>query len=416
MCASPTPRRSTAEGLVGDHASQRACDFVRFEAARTRALDEGQPRAGRPSGPEIGSASGEPMGMHPLIELSEDREVRQAKGFRARAAELNGTDLEADYKAEVANAPRRHAESKKHLEQKNVRIPSGPQKGKDDRHLSLATAAFVAAGGPSPEMPNGDELTIIDALVPLRTAAPDKAKGDSDPNKGVDDIDLLGLLPDGRPAVVCVKYLAPDATRGGAGDTPLRALLRGLALAAIVDANKDEIGAEIEEKTGRTIDSEQAPALILAGAPRYWELCRKREAQKGAAWIREIERLGREISEQIGVEVFFVAWDLEGNPPWSYGENGPVLNEPFGFKAAWESGAGKLKPKPKAKKSAPTVEIIEADPSKPPRKYDMHESYDPGDTIEHPTLGTGVVQGVTGRGKISVRFGDEMKPLIHERP
>ncbi len=354
------------------------------------------------------------MGLHPLIELSDDREVRQAKGFRAVATELTGAKLEADYKAEVANAPRRDAEGKKHLGQKNVRIPSGPQKGKDDRHLALATNAFIAGGGASPEMPNGDELTIVDATVPLRTAAPDKDKGDADPNKGVDDIDLLGLLPDGRPAVVCIRYLAPDATRGGAGDTPLRALLRGLAQAAMVDANAEAFRAEIEEKTGRKT-GEEAPALILAGAPRYWELCRKREAQKGAAWIREMERLGREISEQIGVEVFFVAWDLDGNPPWSYGENGPVLDAPFGFKAAWESGAGKLKPKPKAKKAAPTVEIVEADPSKPPRPYNMRESYESGDTIEHPTLGTGVVQGITGRGKISVRFGEETKPLIHER-
>lgn len=354
------------------------------------------------------------MGLHPLIELSDDREVRQAKGFRARASELSGAELATSFEAEKKNAPKRHAENKKHLGQKNVRIPSGPQKGKDDRHLSLAVAAFAEAGGASPEMPNGDELTILDALVPLRTAAPDKTKGDSDPNKGVDDIDLLGLLPDGRPAVVCVRYLAPDATRGGAGDTPLRALLRGLALAAMVDANADALREEIAEKTGRTTDT-QAPALIIAGSPRYWELCRKREAQKGAAWIREVERLGREISEQIGVEVFFVAFDLEGDSPWSYGTDGPLLDAPYSFVAAWESGAGKLKPKPRPKKAAPTDEIIEADPNRPARSYDFRESYAPGDTIEHQTLGTGVVQGVTGRGKISVRFGEENKPLAHER-
>lgn len=355
------------------------------------------------------------MALHPLIELSDGREVRQAKGFRARAMELNGAELEADYQAERDNAPSREAENKKYLGQKNVRVPSGPQKGKDDRHLSLATSAFIAAGGALPEMPNGDELIIIDSAVPLRTAAPDKAKGDDDPNKGVDDIDLLGLLPDGRPAVICVRYLAPDATRGGAGDTPLRALLRGLAMAAMVDGNKVAIGAEIEEQTGRATDKEQAPALIIAGAPRYWELCRKREAQKGAAWIREIERLGREISELIGVEVLFVSWDLDGNPPWSYEEGGPILDGPFGFKAAWESGAGKLKPKPKAKKSSPTVEIVEADPNRPPRQYGIRESYEPGDTIEHKTLGTGVVQAITGRGKIMVRFAEETKPLVHER-
>ena len=354
------------------------------------------------------------MALHPLIELSDDREVRQAKGFRAAAAELNGEKLEAAYKAEVENAPRRHAEGKKHLAQKNVRVPTGPQKGKDDKHLSIAAANFVAQGGVAPEMPAGDELTILDSLVPLRIAAPDKAKGDADVNKGVDDVDLLALLPDDRAAVVCVRYLAPDATRGGAGDTPLRMLLRGLAQAAWVDANASELRQEIEEQTGRKT-SEEAPALILAGAPRYWELCRKREAQKGAAWIRELERLGREISEQIGVEVFFVGWDLDGEPPWTYADGGPVLAQPFGFKAAWETGAGKLKPRPKKKASAPTVEIVEADPSKPARTYAATDTYEPGDSINHPTLGSGVVQAITGRGKVSVLFGEETKTLIHDR-
>jgi hypothetical protein len=354
------------------------------------------------------------MGLHPLIELSDDREVRQAKGFRAAAAELNGAKLDADYKAEVAQAPRRPAEGKKFLDQKNVRVPTGPQKGKDDKHLALAASRYVAQGGDQPEMPGGETLTVVDSLVPMRTAAPDKAKGESDVNKGVDDVDLLALLPDDRPAVVCVRYLAPDATRGGAGDTPLRALLRGLAQAAWVDANREALRQEIEEKTGRKI-GEEAPALILAGSPRYWELCRKREAQKGAAWIRELERLGREIAEQIGVEVFFVGWDLEGNPPWTYEEGGPVLAAPFGFKPAWESGAGKLKPRPKARKSAPTVEIVEADPARPPRPYSAKDTLEPGDTILHDTLGTGVVQAVTGRGKVAVLFGEETKVLIHDR-
>lgn len=354
------------------------------------------------------------MGLHPLIELSDQREVRQANGFRAAAVELNGAKLDADYKAEVAHAPRRPADSKKFLDQKNVRMPTAPQKGKDDKHLALAAGRFIAEGGDAPEMPGGETLTIVDALVPMRTAAPDKTRGDADVNKGVDDIDLLALLPDDRPAVVCIRYLPPDATRGGAGDTPLRVLLRGLAQAAWVDANREALRAEIEQRTGRKT-GEEAPALILAGSPRYWELCRKREAQKGAAWIRELERLGREISEQIGVEVFFLAWDLEGDPAWTYEDGGPMLAAPFGFKPAWESGAGKLEPRPTARKSAPSVEIVEADPARPSRPYSARDTLEPGDSIVHATFGTGVVQAVTGRGKIAVLFGEETKLLIHDR-
>jgi len=61
-------------------------------------------------------------------------------------------------------------------------------------------------------------------------------------------------------------------------------------------------------------------------------------------------------------------------------------------------------------------ELVEADISRPPRGYRITDSYEPGDRIEHTTLGDGVVQNVAGRGKIAVLFGEETKLLIHERP
>jgi hypothetical protein len=355
--------------------------------------------------------------LHPLIELSNDAQVKQAKGYKAAAAELSGEKLEVLYQAEAANTPRRQEAGKKHLGVRTGRTPTGPQAGKDDRHLAMAVAAFTQADESAIELPNGDKLTIVDCLVPLRTAAPDKAKGDSDPNKGVEDVDLIGLLPDDRLAVIRTKYLAPDATRGGAGDTPLRAFLTGLAQAAMVDANAAALRAEIQEQTGRTT-SEEAPALIIAASPRYWEICRKREAQKGAGWIRELERLGREISGQIGVEVFFFAISLEGDPPWTYEDGGPILGAAPDLDAAWETGAGKLKPKPKSrpKKADAGPTLVEADLSKPPRPYRINDTYEPGERIDHPNLGTGVVQLIAGRQKIAVLFGEETKLLVHERP
>jgi hypothetical protein len=218
--------------------------------------------------------------------------------------------------------------------------------------------------------------------------------------------------------VTAVKYLAPDATRGGTGDTPLRALLEGLALAAIADSNR----AEMKEEALATFEKElvldnQPPALILLGSPRYWELCRKREAQKGAGWIRELQRLSREIAEEIGVEVFFYAIELEGNPGWDYSEDGPALTAGAKIVPAWESTAGKLKPKPKPRpKGAEAAPIIDADLSRPVRGYNIRETYASGDRIQHPTLGVGVVQGGAGRGKIKVLFDEERTALlVHER-
>ena len=57
----------------------------------------------------------------------------------------------------------------------------------------------------------------------------------------------------------------------------------------------------------------------------------------------------------------------------------------------------------------------EPDYSRPVRSYGLSESYSPGDRIEHPTLGTGVVQGEVGPGKIQVLFGEKKSLLVHER-
>jgi hypothetical protein len=358
------------------------------------------------------------VSLHPLIALANDRDVKQAKGFRLAAEKLTGASLEADYQAEVENSPRRSTRDLTHLGVRSGRRARQRQNNRDEKHLAEAIARSATADGAEAlELPSGETLTIVDHGVPIRTAAPDKEKGESDPNAGVEDVPLLAVIGEDRLAVVVMKFIEPDSNRSGAGDTPLRLFLQGLAQAAAVDANREALKQEIAATTGRTIGDE-APAIILAASPQYWLLCRKREAQKGAGWIRELERISREIGESIGNEVFFTALSTDtsdGSVGWSYDDEGAVLTGPVAFDAAWETGAGKLKPKPKARKADPADELVEADFSRPVRAYNIRESFQPGDRIAHKTLGEGVVQGVAGRGKVAVLFGDEKKLLIHER-
>lgn len=362
------------------------------------------------------------MSLHPLVALVSDRDVKQAKGFRTAAEQLTGASLEADYQTELANAPKRSAEGLEHLGVRVGRKAKGRQHGRDEKHLAEAIARAARASDDADgtaialELPSGESVTIIDSAVPIKTAAPDKEKGASDPNAGIEDLPLLTLIGEDRIAVAVLKYLEPDATRSGAGDTPLRFVLQALAHAAAIDANGEALRSEIAAATGKTTGAE-APAIIIAASPRYWELCRKREAQKGAGWIRELERIAREIGETIGTEIFFVGMTTDSVPGWEYDDEGPTLTGPVTFEKAWETGAGKLKPKPKKKKIDPADAIIEADLTKEIRKYSIRDSYEPGERIDHKTLGEGVVQGVTGRGKIAVLFGEdkEKKLLIHER-
>lgn len=72
----------------------------------------------------------------------------------------------------------------------------------------------------------------------------------------------------------------------------------------------------------------------------------------------------------------------------------------------------KAKPKAKPKVKAP---VVPPDLARPVRPYAVGETYAVADRVEHPTLGTGVVEIVADGGKISVRFGDEVRVLVHAR-
>lgn len=343
-----------------------------------------------------------------LIELAADRRVRQSKGFREVAEQLNGEKLAALYAKQRERAPKRSGAGKKFFAKHSQRLGK-----RVDEHVSRALVRL----GPGTALPYDGEnsIRLIDWGVPLASATPDKADP-QDPNHGVGKIDLLGLTDENRLIVGAFKFLAPDATRGTTGDTPLRALLETLAASAIVAANLEDFRQEAEERFEVTVASE-APTIAILGAPRYWELCRRREAQKGARWIRELERLAAEFSDASGIPVYYLSIKLRGDPWLEEDDEGPKLPHNPGVDSAWEPRAGVVKPKPssRSKPTAAVDEIVEADPDRPVRGYATTEAYEPGDRIDHPTLGMGVVQAVAGPEKIRVRFEETDKVLVHNR-
>ena len=354
------------------------------------------------------------MSRHPLIQLSNDREVCQASEFREAAEGLTGEALGIRYQQEVSGAQSRRDAGLQFLTPYSKRLAGSRRKNRDEEHLSLALLDWARKPGAGLSLPSGAELQLAAAQVPLALAPPDKAQAGADWNAGVDPIDLIGTASEGCLAIGMLKFVDANATRPGVGDTPLRALLRALAHTAIAWANREAIAAEITAAGGPTV-SEDTPELMLIASPRYWTLCRKREAQKGAGWIKQHERIAREIEEEIGVRVHYLAIDLEGDPGWSYVEGWPVLDAAPRLGPAWEAGAGRLKPKPRPKAQAETTPVIEADMTRPIPSYSLTEVFQPGDRIAHPTLGTGVVQGEVGPGKIAVLFEEKKSLLVHGR-
>jgi hypothetical protein len=59
--------------------------------------------------------------------------------------------------------------------------------------------------------------------------------------------------------------------------------------------------------------------------------------------------------------------------------------------------------------------IVEADDS-PVRDYRVTECFRPGERVRHAKFGVGVVQYASGPGKVQIRFGEENKLLVHDKP
>ncbi len=348
---------------------------------------------------------------HPLIALANDKAVRQAAQFPQAAAELTAERLAELYAAERAAAPSVHDAGRSYFVKRTGKPATERRKNRDEEHLGAALVR--AASGEGLELPDdAGRLRLLDYQVRAKTGPADESE-----TKGIARFDGLGVGPEDRLAVVALRYLEPAATRCRVGDTPLRQLVQGLTYCAIADAKRKEIGQEMGERFGAT-PADAPPYLMVIATLRYWELCRKRSTQKGAAWIRELERIAADAQQALGVTVHYLGLRLNGDLGWTYGASGPELDGPVRLLPAWEPSAGRVKPKPRARpraRSEAVEQIVEADLSRPVREYSFSDSYGPGDRIAHPVLGTGVVQGVAGPGKIRVRFDERQSVLVHER-
>ncbi len=348
---------------------------------------------------------------HPLVALANDKAVRQAAEFRDAAAQLTPERLAETYAAERSAAPSVHGAGRTYFVDRSGKPATERRKNRDEEHLG---AALVRSSGEAGfELPDAaGRLRLLDYQVRAKIGPVDEPA-----TKGISRFDLLGIGSGDRLAVIQMRYLEPAATRCHIGDTPLRVLLEGLTYCAIAEANRAALTQEIALRFGRNVAAEP-PLLVVLASTRYWELCRKRSTQKGAPWIRELERIAAEAPAAIGVAVQYLALRLDGSPGWSYGDEGPVLSGHARLLPAWEPSAGRVKPKPKPRprvRTEPIEQIVEADPSRPVRSYSLSDSYRAGDRIAHPKLGTGVVQGVAGPGKIRVRFDERQTVLVHER-
>jgi hypothetical protein len=80
---------------------------------------------------------------------------------------------------------------------------------------------------------------------------------------------------------------------------------------------------------------------------------------------------------------------------------------------AAKAAAPKTGAKPRARKAAePAPPAVAADLSRPVRRYSPGETYTPGDRINHPSFGQGIVESSPGAGKIQVVFPDGQRRVL----
>ena len=226
--------------------------------------------------------------IRPLITLAADREVNAVRRFANACEKLTLGRLAQMYRAEMDQAPSRASVGKSYLIDTHHGVPStGSSTTRDEEHLALAIFNQHRPPSAGLRLPGGEDLHILEYQLPLKARRNDT---------GVGKVDLFGITASGQAAIVELK-----AARGG--DTPLRALLEGLAYAAIVQANLAMIRKEVQQRYS-LVTATETPRLIVMAPEEYWAGFRARLAR---GWEDQIQAVADRILQGTGVAVAFIA-------------------------------------------------------------------------------------------------------------
>lgn len=243
--------------------------------------------------------------MLDLLKLHKSPPVRRISAFCGYARDLDPQQLRDAYHDLVRMAPRRRQKGRPYLVRREGVPSTGVRTNRREEHLAIA---LYNARKQSEEyyLPGGRRLSLIHYQTPLQATRADK---------GVGKVDLLAVL---EPEDLCVIELKVSGKGGRPSETPLKALLEGLAYCAIVEANLDTIAAE-GAAAGVTLASRR-PSLIVLAPDKYW-LAYLRHKRAGD-WRSSLEGLIAGLYKSIGIEAHLlalqdVAWEvgLDGKAP-----------------------------------------------------------------------------------------------------
>ena len=192
------------------------------------------------------------------------------------------------YEDLVRAAPRRHFRGKRYLHGRTGVTGSGASSNRREEHLAVALCN-ASRGGAAFALPDRRPLEIIDYQMPLKARQSDR---------GVGKVDLFAVVDGRLPCVVELKVAGESAR----GDTPLRALLEGLAYCAIVEANAADIASEIAEQHPL---SASRPTLVVIAPDDYWVWYMNHP--RAGKWFSAVRDLVSGLRDTLGLDACLLA-------------------------------------------------------------------------------------------------------------
>jgi len=240
-----------------------------------------------------------------LLELYGYPPVNSISKFARLTQEIDVSDLVQKYKELMKVAPRRHKQEIKYFVGHDGYLRGKKKSNRKEEHLAVALFN-ECRNGKEFLLPGKRKLKIIDYQVPL------KAKQD---DKGIGKIDLFGVIDKEIP---CAIELKVDQDSGGKPDTPLRALLEGLAYCAIIESNKKDIWKEAQDpKNGGFNFKGSRPHLMVLALKNYWNYYFQKKP--AGDWPSSLIGLANKLSQQLEIQILF--YSLE-NAEFEWGGNG----------------------------------------------------------------------------------------------
>jgi len=230
------------------------------------------------------------MEMSYLIELYKRKEVNQISRFLDFMKNMDIHKICDGYRQlRDIDAPQRM--NPYFVESHNGISSSGAASTRREEHLALAIFNASRANNKF-HLPDGRLIDFIDYQTPLKAEQGDK---------GVGKVDLFGVIDRNLPTVIELKI---ENVSGGQADSPLRALLEGLAYCAIIEKNISTITEEISIKFDIQL-SETTPTLVVLAPEEYWK--RFLQNKHAGDWMPELIKISNQFKDELSIEIILIA-------------------------------------------------------------------------------------------------------------